>query len=215
MATVCVKGVGKIKKAPDTAEINVRMERFDADYGKSSEKCAQATETLKTALKAAGFKESALKTASFSVSAKYENVPDKGAYKSVLTGFNCLHMLKMRVPAKGESVQKALSAILSSGAECGISLAYTLSDKEKAVEKMLAAAYVDAEKKAEALISAAGKAKGALVSITEGSVSSGLYSRTDANLSVFAAARSVKAVPEFNAEDIEDSVTVTAEWEIV
>ena len=30
MATVCVKGVGKIKKAPDTAEINVRMERFDA-----------------------------------------------------------------------------------------------------------------------------------------------------------------------------------------
>lgn len=124
-------------------------------------------------------------------------------------------MLKMRVPAKGESVQKALSAILSSGAECGISLAYTLSDKEKAVDKMLAAAYVDAEKKAEALISAAGKAKGALVSITEGSVSSGLYSRTDANLSVFAAARSVKAVPEFNAEDIEDSVTVTAEWEIV
>lgn len=108
MATVCVKGVGKIKKAPDTAEINVRMERFDADYGKSSEKCAQATETLKTALKAAGFKESALKTASFSVSAKYENVPDKGAYKSVLTALTACICLKCVCRQKAKACKSAV-----------------------------------------------------------------------------------------------------------
>ncbi len=214
MATICVKGVGKIKKAPDTAEIRLRLERFDADYGKSSFFCAQATETLKTAIKNAGIKET-LKTVSFSVSAKYENVPDKGVYKSVLTGFTGLHTLKLSLPVSGDGVKNALAAILSAGEECGISLAYTLSDKEKELKKMLAAAFKDAEKKAEAIAAAAGKTKGALVSVTEGSAAKALYSRTDADLTVFASARAaVNAVPDFTAEEIEDSATLTAEWEI-
>ena len=80
---------------------------------------------------------------------------------------------------------------------------------------MLAAAFKDAEKKAEAIAAAAGKTKGALVSVTEGSAAKALYSRTDADLTVFASARAaVNAVPDFTAEEIEDSATLTAEWEI-
>lgn len=215
MSVICVTGTGKISAAPDEAEICVRLESFGREYGECSELCAAKEDRLKKALLSSGASEKDLKTASYNVAAKYESVQEKGAYKSVFTGFACTHVLKLTVALAGDKLKKTLEALLSSGAEAGLTLRFTVSDRGGALNSMLEKAYSDAYSKACALAAAGGFKLGALKSVREGELPGGLWSRSEAAMPLTKVRAAAFSAPDVTPEEIEESVTVYAEWETV
>ncbi len=215
MAVISVTGTGKICRAPDAAEISVRLESFGREYGECCELCAAKEADLKKAVLAVGASEKDLKTASYNVAAKYESVQEKGAYKSVFTGFACTHVLKLIVALEGDKLKKTLEAVLLSSAEAGLTLRFTVSDRGGAVNSMLGNAYADAYAKACALAAAGGFKLGALKSVKEGELPGGLWSRSEAAMPVMKVKAAAFSAPDVTPEDVEESVTVYAEWEVV
>ena len=82
MKTITVKGVGNVSARPDYITISMTVESMDSDYEKAMDGAARRIENLKAAAVSVGYEKEALKTTSFNVETRYENVKDRqGNYK--------------------------------------------------------------------------------------------------------------------------------------
>lgn len=77
MKTITVKGVGNVSARPDYITISMTVESMDSDYEKAMDGAARRIENLKAAAVSVGYEKEALKTTSFNVETRYENVKDR------------------------------------------------------------------------------------------------------------------------------------------
>lgn len=92
MKTITVKGVGNVSARPDYITISMTVESMDSDYEKAMDGAARRIENLKAAAVSVGYEKEALKTTSFNVETRYENVKDRqGNYKREFAGYACVY----------------------------------------------------------------------------------------------------------------------------
>ncbi len=112
-----------VSAKPDYITISMTIESVEKDYDKAMENAARRIENLKGAVVSAGYEKETLKTGSFNVETRYENVRDRqGNYKREFAGYACIYRLKLAFDFDSKQLAKVISAIATSGAQpelCG------------------------------------------------------------------------------------------------
>lgn len=211
-----VTGSGKIKLPADTTRITATVSGLFREYAESLKHGAEDTEEICRALSACGFERGDIKTLDFSVNTEYEGYEENGVYKNRLSGYRYRHTLKFEFPSDNKRLGAVLYALSNCGAAPEFNISYTVKDREKAKNALLASAVKDAEKKARTLTAASGVALKGVHSIN--------YSFGDTDFEIrpvrVNAVMSKRAAPEaaydmnVQPDDIEVSDTVTVVWEI-
>ena len=166
MKTITVKGVGNISAKPDYITISMTVESVDSDYEKAMDGAARRIESLKAAAVSVGYEKEALKTISFNVETRYENVKDRqGNYKREFAGYACVYRLKLAFDFDSRQLATVISAITGSEANPELSIAFTVKNPAKVSEELLISAAQNARAKAEILCRASGVEMGQLISI--------------------------------------------------
>ena len=177
-----------------------------------------------------------LKTTSFDVQTRYENVKDRqGNYKREFVGYACSYRLKLAFDFDSKQLAKVISAIADCGAKPELSIAFTVRNPSAVSEKLLISATENARAKAEILCKASGSTLGQLLNIDYNWGELNVYSRTSyevedciwGELNVYSRtsyevedciqplmAMSKCSAPEIEPDDIDVSDTVAFTWEI-
>lgn len=218
MRTITVKGVGNVSAKPDYISISMTVESVDNNYDKAMDGAARRIENLKAAAVSVGYEKEALKTISFNVETRYENVKDRqGSYKREFAGYACVYRLKLAFDFDSKQLAKVISAIANSGANPELSIAFTVKNPAKVSEELLESAAQNARAKAEILCKAAGAELGQLISIDYNWGELNIVSRTSYEMEdclMPLAAMDKCCAPEIEPDDINVSDTVAFTWEI-
>ena len=218
MRTITVKGVGNVSAKPDYISISMTIESVENDYDKAMDGAARRIENLKAAAVSVGYEKEALKTISFNVETRYENVKDRqGSYKREFAGYACVYRLKLAFDFDSKQLAKVISAIANSGANPELSIAFTVKNPAKVSEELLESAAQNARAKAEILCKAAGAELGQLISIDYNWGELNIVSRTSYEMEdclMPLAAMDKCCAPEIEPDDINVSDTVAFTWEI-
>ncbi len=218
MRTITVKGVGNVSAKPDYISISMTIESVDNNYDKAMAGAARRIENLKAAAVSVGYEKEALKTISFNVETRYENVRDRqGSYKREFAGYACVYRLKLAFDFDSKQLAKVISAIANSGANPELSIAFTVKNPAKVSEELLESAAQNARAKAEILCKATGAELGQLISIDYNWGELNIVSRTSYEMEdclMPLAAMDKCCAPEIEPDDINVSDTVAFTWEI-
>ncbi len=218
MRTITVKGVGNVSAKPDYISISMTVESVDNNYDKAMDGAARRIENLKAAAVSVGYEKEALKTISFNVETRYENVKDRqGSYKREFAGYACVYRLKIAFDFDSKQLAKVISAIANSGANPELSIAFTVKNPAKVSEELLESAAQNARAKAEILCKATGAELGQLISIDYNWGELNIVSRTSYEMEdclMPLAAMDKCCAPEIEPDDINVSDTVAFTWEI-
>ena len=218
MRTITVKGVGNVSAKPDYISISMTIESVENDYDKAMDGAARRIENLKAAAVSVGYEKEALKTISFNVETRYENVRDRqGSYKREFAGYACVYRLKLAFDFDSKQLAKVISAIANSGANPELSIAFTVKNPAKVSEELLESAAQNARAKAEILCKATGAELGQLISIDYNWGELNIVSRTSYEMEdclMPLAAMDKCCAPEIEPDDINVSDTVAFTWEI-
>ena len=218
MRTITVKGVGNVSANPDYISISMTIESVENDYDKAMDGAARRIENLKAAAVSVGYEKEALKTISFNVETRYENVRDRqGSYKREFAGYACVYRLKLAFDFDSKQLAKVISAIANSGANPELSIAFTVKNPAKVSEELLESAAQNARAKAEILCKATGAELGQLISIDYNWGELNIVSRTSYEMEdclMPLAAMDKCCAPEIEPDDINVSDTVAFTWEI-
>ena len=110
MKTITVKGVGNVSARPDYITISMTVESMDSDYEKAMDGAARRIENLKAAAVSVGYEKEALKTTSFNVETRYENVKDRqGNYKREFAGYACVYRYSLNLSDSNSSLMPCSS----------------------------------------------------------------------------------------------------------
>ena len=122
---------------------------------------AERIEKLQGVAVRVGYRKEDLKTTSFDVQTRYENVKDRqGNYKREFAGYACSYRLKLAFDFDSKQLAKVISAIADCGAQPELSIAFTVKNPARVSEELLNNATENARAKAEILCKASGsKAK--------------------------------------------------------
>ena len=218
MRTITVKGVGNVSAKPDYISISMTVESAENDYDKAMDGAARRIENLKAAAVSVGYEKEALKTISFNVETRYENVRDRqGSYKREFAGYACVYRLKLAFDFDSKQLAKVISAIANSGVNPELSIAFTVKNPAKVSEELLESAAQNARAKAEILCKATGAELGQLISIDYNWGELNIVSRTSYEMEdclMPLAAMDKCCAPEIEPDDINVSDTVAFTWEI-
>ena len=218
MRTITVKGVGNVSAKPDYISISMTIESVENDYDKAMDGAARRIENLKAAAVSVGYEKEALKTISFNVETRYENVRDRqGSYKREFAGYACVYRLKLAFDFDSKQLAKVISAIANSGANPELSIAFTVKNPAKVSEELLESAAQNARAKAEILCKATGAELGQLISIDYNWGELNIVYRTSYEMEdclMPLAAMDKCCAPEIEPDDINVSDTVAFTWEI-
>ena len=218
MRTITVKGVGNVSAKPDYISISMTIESVDNNYDKAMAGAARRIENLKAAAVSVGYEKEALKTISFNVETRYENVRDRqGSYKREFAGYACVYRLKLAFDFDSKQLAKVISAIANSGVNPELSIAFTVKNPAKVSEELLESAAQNARAKAEILCKATGAELGQLISIDYNWGELNIVSRTSYEMEdclMPLAAMDKCCAPEIEPDDINVSDTVAFTWEI-
>lgn len=218
MRTITVKGVGTASAKPDYIALSMHIEDVSLDYDRALADAAERIEKLQTAAAKAGYQKSDIKTSSFRVDTRYDNIKDcQGNYKREFSGYACNYQLKLSFDFDSKQLARVLSLIASCGAKPELSIAFTVKDPAKVNEELLKSATQNARAKAEILCKASGSELGQLLSIDYNWGELNLISSTQYEIEdcvqPLMAMKSC-AVPEIEPDDIDVSDTVAFIWEI-
>lgn len=218
MRTITVKGVGNVSAKPDYISISMTVESAENDYDKAMDGAARRIENLKAAAVSVGYEKEALKTISFNVETRYENVKDRqGNYKREFAGYACVYRLKLSFNFDSKQLAEVISCISNCGANPELSIAFTVRNPAKVSEELLENAALNARAKAEILCRASGCEMGQLISIDYNWGELNIVSRTSYEMedSLMPLAAMKKCCsPEIEPDDIDVSDTVAFTWEI-
>lgn len=207
--TIRVQGKGNVSQTPDRIAISFSLTGRNPDFSRAVEICNEAIETLRKAAGACGIDPGELKTAHFDISeeSKY--------FEGVTThiGFMATHRMGIVLPIDREFVGRFLSAVIRSGAEPDVRLAFRVSDPEALRQKVLASAVENARRRAETIVLASGVKLGPIAHIEYGYAEVHISSQ-ECGIVLPASDVVSDAAPNFDPDDIEAEDTVTITWEI-
>lgn len=218
MKSITVKGIGNVSAKPDYITISMTIESMDSDYEKAMDGAARRIESLKAAAVSVGYEKEALKTTSFNVETRYENVKDRqGNYKREFAGYACVYRLKLAFDFDSKQLAKVISAITGSEASPELSIAFTVKNPAKVSEELLISAAQNARAKAEILCRASGVELGQLISIDYNWGELNIISRTSYEMEdclMSHASMGKCCAPEIEPDDIDVSDSAAFVWEI-
>ena len=179
---------------------------------------AERIERLQGAAVRVGYRKEDLKTTSFDVQTRYENVKDRqGNYKREFVGYACSYRLKLAFDFDSKQLAKVISAIADCGAQPELSIAFTVKNPARVSEELLINATENARAKAEILCKASGSTLGQLLNIDYNWGELNVFSRTSYDVEDCIQplmAMSKCAAPEIEPVDIDVTDTVAFTWEI-
>ena len=217
MKTITVKGVGAVSVKPDLIVLGLKITTKDYEYDSTMKVAAERIDALNKSLEAAGFEKKAAKTTDFRVDTSYRSVKnEKGDYKSVFEGYDCVHRLKVEFDFDTKRLARALSEISKCIAKPEISIDFTVKDPTAVSEELLKAAVKNAREKAEILCGASGAKLGEPVTIDYNWGEINLYSDTNYEVGDrFMAKAACLSNIDIQPDDIKTSDTATLVWEIL
>ena len=93
MRTITVKGTGNVSARPDYIILSLNIETLSKTYDRAMSEAAERIERLQGAAVCVGYRKEDLKTTSFDVQTRYENVKDRqGNYKRVVCGIMACYL---------------------------------------------------------------------------------------------------------------------------
>jgi len=218
MRTITVKGRGNVSARPDYIVLSLSIETLSKTYDRAMADASERIKKLQDATVFVGYEKSDLKTTSFNVQTRYENVKDRqGNYKREFSGYACSYRLKLAFDFDSKQLAKVISTIANCGAQPEISIAFTVKNPERMSEELLINATENAKTKAEILCKASGNALGQLLNIDYNWGELNVFSRTSYDVEDCIQplmAMSKCAAPEIEPDDIDVSDTVAFTWEI-
>ena len=218
MRTITVKGTGNVSARPDYIVLSLNIEAISETYDRAMTEASERIKKLQDAAVLVGYEKSDLKTTSFNVQTRYENVKDRqGNYKREFAGYACSYHLKLAFNFDSKQLAKVISAIANCGAQPEISIAFTVKNPERISEELLINATENAKTKAEILCKVSGNALEQLLNIDYSWGELNVFSRTtydgeDCIQPLMAMSKC--AAPEIEPDDIDVSDTVTFTWGI-
>ena len=218
MRTITVKGAGNISARPDYIVLSLSIETLSETYDRAITDASERIKRLQDAAAIVGYEKSDLKTTSFNVQTRYENVKDRqGNYKREFAGYACGYHLKLAFDFDSKQLAKVISAIANCGAQPEISIAFTVKNPKRISEELLVNATENARMKAEILCKASGNTLGQLLNIDYNWGELNVFSRTSYDVEDCIQplmAMSKCAAPEIEPDDIDVTDTVAFTWEI-
>ena len=164
--TITVRGTGKLSLAPDLITVTLTVHKKDKVYETAMTESARLQDELRSAIAAIGFSREDLKTVSFDVRTEYESMRDQnGQYRQVFAGYVCEHQLKLEFDFDTQRLSEVLTDVSRCVAEPELYISFSIQDKEKASDELLASAAKNARAKAELLAEASGVELGVLLSV--------------------------------------------------
>ena len=155
MRTITVKGTGNVSARPDYIILSLNIETLSKTYDRAMSEAAERIERLQGAAVCVGYHKEDLKTTSFDVQTRYENVKDRqGNYKREFAGYACSYRLKLAFDFDSKQLAKVISAIADCGAQPELSIAFTVKNPARVSEELLISATENARAKAEILCKA-------------------------------------------------------------
>lgn len=180
MRIITVKGTGNVSARPDYIILSLNIEVLSETYDRAMSEAAERIERLQGAAVRVGYRKEDLKTTSFDVQTRYENVKDRqGNYKREFAGYACSYRLKLAFDFDSKQLAKVISAIADCGAQPELSIAFTVKNPARVSEELLINATENARAKAEILCKASGSTLG-----------QSFKAKHEAELVIFEAARS-------------------------
>ena len=218
MRTITVKGTGNVSARPDYIILTLNIEALSETYDRAMSEAAERIEKMQGAAVRVGYHKENLKTTSFNVQTRYENVKDRqGNYKREFAGYACTYRLKLAFDFDSKQLAKVIPAIADCGAKPELSIAFTVRNPSAVSEKLLISATENARAKAEILCKASGNALGQLLNIDYNWGELDVFSRTSYDVEDCIQplmAMSKCAAPEIEPDDIDVTDTVAFTWEI-
>ena len=215
MRTITVKGTGYVSARPDYIILSLNIETLSKTYDRAMSEAAERIERLQGAAVCVGYRKEDLKTTSFDVQTRYENVKDR--YKREFVGYACSYRLKLAFDFDSKQLAKVISAIADCGAQPELSIAFTVKNPARVSEELLINATENARAKVEILCKASGSTLGQLLNIDYNWGELNVFSRTSYDVEDCIQplmAMSKCAAPEIEPVDIDVTDTVTFTWKI-
>lgn len=182
--TLTVRGTGALSLKPDTIEVSIDLSSKNKEYTAAMELASKKISALSEALEKAGFEKEGLKTGYLNVRADYEGYNDEhGNYRQRFIGYVCEQNMTLRFPFDTSRLTKVLASISACEVEPNLNIAFTVRDKDAAIDTLLKAAAKDALRRAKVLAKAAGAKLGPIVSIDHNVQNPTFYSPTRVNAS--------------------------------
>ena len=152
MRTITVKGTGNASARPDYIILSLNIEVLSETYDHAMLEASVRIEKLQGVAVRVGYRKEDLKTTSFDVQTRYENVKDRqGNYKREFAGYACTYRLKLAFDFDSKQLAKVISAIADCGAQPELSIAFTVKNPARVSEELLINATENARAKAEIL----------------------------------------------------------------
>lgn len=108
MRIITVKGTGNVSARPDYIILSLNIEVLSETYDRAMSEAAERIERLQGAAVRVGYRKEDLKTTSFDVQTRYENVKDRqGNYKREFAGYACSYRLKLPLTLTASSLQRS------------------------------------------------------------------------------------------------------------
>lgn len=164
--TIRVTGKGNLSVKPDTVRLIMTMEGIKEEYDAALEESANMTGHLKQIFSDLGFAREDIKTLSFNVNPEYENYQEEDkSWKRRLAGYKYMHHMKIEFPADNKRLGKVLYRLGHSSVRSELRMEYTVAERERCKNELLANAVTDAKAKADVLAKASGVSLGEIITI--------------------------------------------------
>ncbi len=160
--SINVSGVGRVKAAPDVADISLGVTIRDKEAGGASQQAAEAMDAVVTALLGMGIAEADIQTTSLSLNPVYNwesETPE-------ITGWDANNMVNVTI-RDIESVGDVVDIATAAGANSINGISFRVEDPTEAEAAARSTAVADAQAKADQLAADAGVEIIGIVTITE------------------------------------------------
>jgi uncharacterized protein YggE len=164
MRTLSVSGIGRVKTAPDVADISIGVTERAKEAAAASRQAASAMDSVVQALLAAGIDEKDIQTTNLSLNPVY----DWNSEPAKLIGWEASNQVNVTV-RDIDSVGSVVDSAVSAGANQVNGISFRVEDPTEAEALARTAAVEDARAKAEQLAADAGVEIVGTVSISESS----------------------------------------------
>lgn len=205
--TVAVNGTGIATIAPDLARFTVGVQEQGKNLTEVQGAVARETEAIIAAIKKNGVDtDKDVKTSGYAVQPVFDYPKDKAP---VISGYRVANTLNVTVRDLDKNINKVgplLDGVVAAGANNVGNITFGLSDPDKANQIARQEAMKNAQAKAEALATAGGAKLGAVITVSDQTVTPG--SPKDVLAAPAAASAAGSAAPPTPIQSGETSVTV-------
>ncbi len=162
LRTISVSGVGRVKAAPDVADISLGVTKQGKEAADASKKAAAAMDSVVTALLGMGIDENDIQTTNLSLSPRY----DWNQEPAPIVGWEANNMVNVTV-RDIDTIGAVVDDAVAAGATNVNGISFRVEDSTEAEALARSAAVADAAAKATQLAADAGVSIIGVVTITE------------------------------------------------